>query len=266
MNTALRKKVLKYKRRNRNTKSRRRLLCNGENKQNGRKLVRKMNCAPIPSKASLRTKRSPTRRRPQRSGEIPEHLTPQPAFGSQWRDRSSRGGESWEKSHQRWLQPAFGSRWQDRSGRDDADWSVEEQTIPPWKKQKIKEDVWPTSAKTYDNTQERWKLETSYNAGLGPNKAYTAQATLAQGSSASLATASSCSSTASPNPPPWRKFGRRYSSDEDGDGPSRDSMVTADVAQQSTSKFPPYWSPELERKGYPFRIWSKDVLLWCAGT
>ena len=67
--------------------------------------------------------------------------------------------------------------------------------------------------------------------------------------------------------PSWKEHGRKYSSDEDGDGPNRDSnVIIADVAQQSTSKIPPYWSPELERKGYPFRIWSKDVRLWCVGT
>ena len=38
------------------------------------------------------------------------------------------------------------------------------------------------------------------------------------------------------------------------------------MAQQSTSKVPPFWSPALELKGYPFRMWERDVEVWMAGT
>ena len=63
------------------------------------------------------------------------------------------------------------------------------------------------------------------------------------------------------------KHGKAFSSDDCGDGPSRDSQViNANVAQQSTSKIPPYWSPELEKQGSPFRVYTKDARLWCAGT
>jgi len=44
------------------------------------------------------------------------------------------------------------------------------------------------------------------------------------------------------------------------------SSVPAAVAQQSTSKVPPYWDTSLELRGYPFRIWRRDVEVWCAGT
>ena len=52
-------------------------------------------------------------------------------------------------------------------------------------------------------------------------------------------------------------------SDEDGDGPAG---MSAEMAQQSTSKIPPYWTPELELKGYPFRIWRKDTEMWAASS
>ena len=35
---------------------------------------------------------------------------------------------------------------------------------------------------------------------------------------------------------------------------------------QSTSKIPPYWTPTLEKKGYPFSVWRRDIELWCAGA
>ena len=64
--------------------------------------------------------------------------------------------------------------------------------------------------------------------------------------------------------------GRAVSSDEDGDGPFGDQIrrepYTAEVAMQSTSKIPPYWTPTLEKKGYPFSVWKRDIELWCAGT
>jgi len=66
--------------------------------------------------------------------------------------------------------------------------------------------------------------------------------------------------------------GRAYSSDEDGDGPFgsdqniRREPYTAELAQQSTSKTPPYWAPALEQKGYPLSIWAQDIEIWCAGT
>ena len=44
------------------------------------------------------------------------------------------------------------------------------------------------------------------------------------------------------------------------------AMAAAELAQQSTSKVPPYWSPELELRGYPFRLWMRDVRLWIVGT
>ena len=40
----------------------------------------------------------------------------------------------------------------------------------------------------------------------------------------------------------------------------------AEMAQQSTSKVPPFWSPALELKGYPFRKWKRDLEVWVAGT
>ena len=43
-------------------------------------------------------------------------------------------------------------------------------------------------------------------------------------------------------------------------------MVDAELAQQATSKVPPYWSPDLELRGYPFAVWLKDLGLWAAGT
>ena len=36
---------------------------------------------------------------------------------------------------------------------------------------------------------------------------------------------------------------------------------SAHTAQQSSSKVPPYWSPELELRGYPFRTYVQDVNL-----
>ena len=41
---------------------------------------------------------------------------------------------------------------------------------------------------------------------------------------------------------------------------------SAQTAMQSSSKIPPYWSPELELRGYPFRTWVQDVNLWMAST
>ena len=43
-------------------------------------------------------------------------------------------------------------------------------------------------------------------------------------------------------------------------------LPAAELAQQSTSKVPPFWAPYLEKRGYPFRIWTQDVMLWCAAT
>ena len=43
-------------------------------------------------------------------------------------------------------------------------------------------------------------------------------------------------------------------------------LPAAELAQQSTSKVPPYWAPYLEQRGYPFRLWAQDVMLWCAAT
>ena len=51
-----------------------------------------------------------------------------------------------------------------------------------------------------------------------------------------------------------------------GPDPGPRGMVDAELAQQATSKVPPYWSPELELRGYPFNIWLKDLGLWAAGT
>ena len=42
--------------------------------------------------------------------------------------------------------------------------------------------------------------------------------------------------------------------------------VDVELAQQATSKVPPFWSPDLELRGYPFSIWIKDLGLWVAGT
>ena len=53
---------------------------------------------------------------------------------------------------------------------------------------------------------------------------------------------------------------------EPGAHPGVVGDVPADLAQQSTSKVPPFWSPDLELKGYPFRIWLQDVQLWVVGT
>ena len=41
-------------------------------------------------------------------------------------------------------------------------------------------------------------------------------------------------------------------------------LPAAELAQQSTSKVPPFWAPYLEQRRYPFRLWEQDVLLWCA--
>ncbi|CAK0801133.1 unnamed protein product, partial [Prorocentrum cordatum] len=43
-------------------------------------------------------------------------------------------------------------------------------------------------------------------------------------------------------------------------------LPAAELAQQSTSKVPPFWAPYLEQRGYPFRLWVQDVMLWCAAT
>ncbi|CAK0838336.1 unnamed protein product [Prorocentrum cordatum] len=43
-------------------------------------------------------------------------------------------------------------------------------------------------------------------------------------------------------------------------------LPAAELAQQSTSKVPPFWAPYLEQRGYPFRLWVQDVTLWCAAT
>ena len=43
-------------------------------------------------------------------------------------------------------------------------------------------------------------------------------------------------------------------------------MPAAQLAQQSTSKVPPYWEPSLELRGYPFRVWLQDISIWAAGT
>eukprot|EP00973_Karenia_brevis_P004327 592941-Karenia_brevis.AAC.1 len=40
----------------------------------------------------------------------------------------------------------------------------------------------------------------------------------------------------------------------------------AELAQQSTSKVPPFWTLDLELKGYPFRAWKQDIEVWDAGT
>eukprot|EP00973_Karenia_brevis_P019304 2646782-Karenia_brevis.AAC.1 len=40
---------------------------------------------------------------------------------------------------------------------------------------------------------------------------------------------------------------------------STPGIPQAELAQQSTSKVPPFWSPELELKGYPFRVWKQDI-------
>ena len=43
-------------------------------------------------------------------------------------------------------------------------------------------------------------------------------------------------------------------------------LPAAELAQQSTSKVPPFWAPYLEQRGYPFRLWVQDIMLWCAAT
>ena len=43
-------------------------------------------------------------------------------------------------------------------------------------------------------------------------------------------------------------------------------LPAAELAQQSTTKVPPFWRPELEKQGYPFRIWIQDVCLWISST
>ena len=40
----------------------------------------------------------------------------------------------------------------------------------------------------------------------------------------------------------------------------------AQLAQQATSKVPPYWEPALELKGYPYKVWLQDISIWAAGT
>eukprot|EP00973_Karenia_brevis_P051027 7085791-Karenia_brevis.AAC.1 len=40
---------------------------------------------------------------------------------------------------------------------------------------------------------------------------------------------------------------------------STHGLPQAELAQQSTSKVPPFWSPELELKEYPLRIWKQDI-------
>ena len=40
----------------------------------------------------------------------------------------------------------------------------------------------------------------------------------------------------------------------------------ADWAAQATAKVPPYWEPSLEKKGYPFRIYDRDLLIWAVGS
>ena len=42
--------------------------------------------------------------------------------------------------------------------------------------------------------------------------------------------------------------------------------MTAAVAMLSHSKVPPYWTPDLERRGYPFRVWVQDVGVRAAST
>ena len=40
----------------------------------------------------------------------------------------------------------------------------------------------------------------------------------------------------------------------------------AQLAQQATSKVPPYWEPALELKCYPYKVWLQDISIWAAGT
>ena len=47
---------------------------------------------------------------------------------------------------------------------------------------------------------------------------------------------------------------------------SGSAVPAAQLAQQSTSKVPPYWDPSLELRGYPFRVWLQDINIWAAGT
>ena len=42
--------------------------------------------------------------------------------------------------------------------------------------------------------------------------------------------------------------------------------ITAATAMLSSSKVPPYWAPDLERRGYPFRTWVRDIGVWAAST
>ena len=48
--------------------------------------------------------------------------------------------------------------------------------------------------------------------------------------------------------------------------PPSANHMTAEAAQLSTSKVPPYWSPQLELRGYPFRVWLQDVGIWSSST
>ena len=42
--------------------------------------------------------------------------------------------------------------------------------------------------------------------------------------------------------------------------------LNAQAAQLSTSKVPPYWTPELELQGYPFRTYLQDVRIWSSSS
>ena len=42
--------------------------------------------------------------------------------------------------------------------------------------------------------------------------------------------------------------------------------LAASSAMLSSSKVPPYWAPDLEKRGYPFRIWVQDIGVWAAST
>ena len=41
---------------------------------------------------------------------------------------------------------------------------------------------------------------------------------------------------------------------------------SAEAAQQSTSKIPPFWDLPLERRCYPFVVWATDIRVWSATT
>ena len=59
---------------------------------------------------------------------------------------------------------------------------------------------------------------------------------------------------------------RRKARGEGGRNPGIGSRPFREVFGHSTSKVPPYWEPSFEKRGYPFKVWVKDLHVWASGS